>query len=71
MFTVDETRKAVDLSSLRGQKSFTCEVCNSILSFLEGRLHTSIWYCTKCNLYKEYSKEGILLRTFFKEEKDG
>jgi len=44
-----------------------CEACGSIMSRLESKTHTIIYYCAKCDVHSEVSHYGIVMRSFKKE----
>ena len=44
-----------------------CEACGSVMSRLESKPHTIIYYCAKCDVHSEVSHYGAVMRSFKKE----
>jgi transcription elongation factor Elf1 len=62
-------RQPIDINKLRKERypnTIPCAVCNTSLMPIETKSNTVVWYCSKCDLYNEYTSTGIFLRSFKK-----
>jgi len=60
-------RQHVDIRSLSEvASSLRCPVCERSLVQVDAHQHSTVWYCSQCDIFRETTAGGSKLRTFKK-----
>jgi len=60
-------RQHVDIRNLsEAASSLRCIVCEQPLAQVEAHQHSAVWYCSRCDIFRETTVGGSELRAFKK-----
>jgi ribosomal protein L37AE/L43A len=61
-------RQHVDIRNLSEvASSLRCSVCKQPLAQVDTHHHSTVWYCSQCEVFRETTAGGSVLRTFKKD----